>query len=197
MHVSNLVPAVVLAISGAAIAQPIASWDMQSVQDAGEAGVGFPRGNPIVADLAPGGIFGGSLEDNPVFEALRGGTPLGIGDDLLWYFNPLTGHVYPTAPTGAPADFYNPSSQFGPGDGISYHVTPTLDPNLDPAVSGTFAGVFYPINQYGNELELLRTLPHEFIFRAPGDPTGPTRHRKRRGNSTDASPVTGNPLARW
>ena len=171
MHVSNLVPAVVLAISGAAIAQPIASWDMQSVQDAGEAGVGFPRGNPIVADLAPGGIFGGSLEDNPVFEALRGGTPLGIGDDLLWYFNPLTGHVYPTAQTGAPADFYNPSSLFGAGDGISYDVTATLDPNLDPGVSGRVEGVFYPINQYGNEFELLGTHTHEFMFRANGDTT--------------------------
>ncbi|MEN1704643.1 MAG: hypothetical protein AAGJ54_03895, partial [Planctomycetota bacterium] len=96
MHLQRLTSAAVLAISGLAMSQPIASWDMRSVQDVTEAGVGFPRGNPVVADRAPGGIFAGGLEDNPVFEAIRGGAPLGVGDDLLWYFNPLTGHVYPT-----------------------------------------------------------------------------------------------------
>ncbi|MEM1186139.1 MAG: sulfatase-like hydrolase/transferase [Planctomycetota bacterium] len=153
------------------MAQPIASWDMQSVQDVVEAGVGFPRGNPVGADLAPSGMFGGLLEDNPVFSALRGGTPLGNGDDLFWYFNPLTGHVYPTAQTGAPAEFYNPSSIFGMGDGISYDVTATLDPNLDPGVSGRVEGAFYPISQYGNEFELMGTHTHEFMFRSNGDTT--------------------------
>ncbi|MEM9373584.1 MAG: hypothetical protein AAGA55_08055, partial [Planctomycetota bacterium] len=171
MNPVTLTTAAVLAISGLAIAQPIASWDMQSVQDVGEAGVGFPRGNPVVADLAPGGLFGGLLEDNPVFEALRGGTPLGNGDDLLWYFNPITGFAYPTAEMGAPAAFYNPTSLFGTGDGISYDVTATLDPNLNPGVSGIVEGAFYPIPQYGNEFELLGTHTREFMFRANGDTT--------------------------
>ncbi|MEL6396951.1 MAG: sulfatase-like hydrolase/transferase [Planctomycetota bacterium] len=171
MQLQSLTSAAVLAMSGLVMAQPIASWDMRSVQDVAEAGVGFPRGNPVVADRAPGGIFGGLLEDNPVFAALRGGAPLGVGDDLLWYFNPLTGHEYPTAAVGAPAEFYNPTSLFSTGDGVSYDVTATLDPNLDPGVSGRVEGAFYPIGQYGNEFELLGTHTHEFMFRSNGDTT--------------------------
>jgi len=163
--------AAVVTMSGLAMAQPIASWDMRSVQDVVEAGVGFPRGNPVGADLASDGIFGGLLEDNPVFAALRGGTPLGDGDDLLWYFSPLTGHVYPTAETGAPAAFYNPTSLFGVGDGVSYDVAATIDANLDPGVSGIVEGAFYPLDQYGNEFELLGTHTHEFLFRSNGDTT--------------------------
>ncbi|MEM1331658.1 MAG: sulfatase-like hydrolase/transferase [Planctomycetota bacterium] len=167
----NYAVAPAIAISSAAIAQPIVSWNMQSVQDVAEAGTGFPRGNPVVADLAPGGMFGGLLEDNPVFASLRGGIPLGAGDDLLWYFNPLTGHVFPNAGLGAPAHLYNPSSAFGLGDGISYDVSATFDPNLDPGVSGIVEGAFYPLDQYGNELELLGTHTHEFMFRSNGDTT--------------------------
>ncbi|MEN1704647.1 MAG: sulfatase-like hydrolase/transferase [Planctomycetota bacterium] len=169
MHLKSLSMAAVVVVAGLAMAQPIASWDMQSVQDSEEAGTGFPRGNPVVADAATGGIFGGLLEDNPVFEAIRGGAPLGAGDDLMWYFNPLTGHEFPTAATGAPAEFYNASSVFGSGDRTSYNVAATFDPNLDPGVSGVVEGAFYPIDQYGNEFELLGTHTHEFMFRSNGD----------------------------
>ena len=169
MRMKTVATTLALAMSSMAIGQPVASWDMQSVQDVAEAGTGFPRGNPIVADLAPGGIFGGLLEDNPVFAGLRGGVPLGVGDDLLWYFNPLTGHVFPNAGAGAPVEFYNPTSAFGVGDGISYNVSATFDPNLDPGVSGIVEGAFYPLDQYGNEFELLGTHTHEFMFRSSGD----------------------------
>ena len=169
MKSRKLTAAAVFMMSGVATAQPIASWDMQSVQDPN--GDGAPRGNPVVADLAPNGMFSGNLGDNPFFAALRGGVPLGDGDDLLWYFSPITGFDYPTVNMGAPAAFYNPTSLFGIGDGVSYDASATFDPNLDPGVGGVVEGAFYPIDNYGNEFELLGTHTREFMFRSNGDTT--------------------------
>ncbi|MEM1331662.1 MAG: LamG-like jellyroll fold domain-containing protein [Planctomycetota bacterium] len=169
MKSGKLTAATTLVMSGVATAQPIASWDMQSVQDPN--GEGAPRGNPVVRDLAPNGLFSGNLGDNPFFASLRGGVPLGDGDDLLWYFSPITGFDYPTVNMGAPAAFYNPTSLFGMGDGISYNASATFDPNLDPGVGGVVEGAFYPIDNYGNEFELLGTHTREFMFRSNGDTT--------------------------
>ena len=173
MHLKDLTASAVLSISGLATAQPIASWDMRSVQDLDGLDV-FPRGNPVVADLAPGGIFGG------------GDAPLGDGHDPLWFFSPLTGFVYPTIGTGAPSEFYSPTSLFGAGDGVSYDVAATIDPNLDPGVRGIVEGAFYPIGQYGNEFELLGTHTHEFMFRSNGDTSDLNRDGQWTGNFAPA-----------
>ncbi|MEM1186140.1 MAG: LamG-like jellyroll fold domain-containing protein [Planctomycetota bacterium] len=169
MQSAKLTASTIAAVSGLAMGQPIASWNMQSVQDPG--GLGGPRGNPVVGDIAPNGFFGGGLQDNPFYELERGGTPLGDGDEALWYFSPITGFDYPTVNMGAPADFYNASSLFGLGDGISYDAGATFDPNLDPGVGGVVEGAFYPNDQYGTEFDLLGTHTREFMFRSNGDTT--------------------------